>query len=40
MRFEYKAFTQEGEFKRGIVSANSKEEALKFYKNKVFLLLI
>jgi type IV pilus assembly protein PilC len=29
MRFEYKAFTQEGEFKRGIVSADSKEEALR-----------
>lgn len=38
MKFEFKAFTQEGEFKRGIISASSKEEALKILQDKGYLV--
>lgn len=38
MKFEFKAFTQEGEFKRGIISASSKEEALKILQDQGYLV--
>jgi len=36
MRFEYKAFTQEGTFKRGVISAASKDEALRVLQEQGF----
>ncbi len=38
MKFEFKAFTREGKLKEGIISANSKEEALKILQDQELLV--
>ncbi|GBD34841.1 Putative type II secretion system protein F [bacterium HR35] len=38
MRFEYRAFTKEGELKKGIITASSKEEALKILQDQDLLV--